>query len=176
MPHPLCLNHFILPFSSHQVQFCPNPVSSQRHHIVQQTPLTSRAFTWVAPWSQSGGLTLSVSQHITESASLSPVFPFASPLMPGVMSSTPAFHFPSKQWFNFFFYFYRLYLQNFCRFSFLGTTSSYFISSVLLYGCSCLLYVFGLILPEWVMWFWAMSSLMRHSYGSWSLMTADFLT
>lgn len=175
MPHPLCSNHLILPCSSRQVQLCLNPVTSQRYHMVQQTPPTSRAFTLVAPRSQSGGLTLSVSQLITEPASLIPVFPFASPLMPGVMSSTPAFHFLHEQWFNFFF-FYSLYFQNSYSFSFLGTTSSYFISSILLYGCSCLLYLFGLIPPEWVMWFWAMSSLMRHSSGSWSYVTGDFLT
>lgn len=176
MPHPLCLNRLILPFSSYQVQLWSNPVSSQRHHIVQQTSLTSRAFTWVAPRSQSGGLTMSDSQHVMESASLIPVFLFAFPLMPRVMSSTPAFCFPHKQWFNFFFYFYSLYFQNFCRFSFLGTTSSYSIPSILLYGCSCLLYLFGLISPEWVMWFWAKSSLMQHSSGSWSHVTGDFLT
>lgn len=116
-----------------------------------------------------GGSMVSVcTVHLSPSsfAAFFPVFSFASPPMPGAMSSVSAFCFPQKTMI----YFLLLFLQPsfpkfLCIFS-SGTTPSHSISSVLLLGWNCLHYLFGLTPLGWIRWFWALFSLVQCNSGS----------
>lgn len=128
---PLPLDYLILLSSSQQGQAFLSPQSSQGHHTVQPASLTTRAFTWVAPWSQSAQFT---SLSPSSLAAFFPVFTYASHLMPGAVSLVSAFCFPQKTMI----YFLLLFLQPsfpkfLCIFS-SGTTPSHSISSILLLG------------------------------------------
>ena len=133
---PLCYNFYFIVYSLAQLLKCPAPPFESSHPTIQlpkssvlpessELPgpphcATNMAYKQrLAPRQQHGlsGTSRLVSQHLSESASLIPVFWFASPLLPGAMSSASTFCFPHKQWFNFFFY--SLHFQNFYGFSFL---------------------------------------------------------